>query len=333
MTRIMGRSSQVALLACVAITSCRQVDDGHAQPSAPPPVPGEGAVKLGTEQTEGPGDRADEPRFVEGAGSPLRPGPTIQIQPADLTSGIDKSAIRVGVNNLGAPVGAQALAALAQSIRLYEWPEMRDVPFTTTVQDVTGNMHASDGYRRADLAYVEVTPATPFADRWYAVVVTALPGNMARPRLSQHQRLPDGSLGARFTPGSHPTVSGIRVCDKGGGSSVVIVDFSERIKIGPDLASRLQMVDALQSKAMDTCVLDAPSTAAPSGGTTARFVRFTCQGLDMATSPVKITIDGAVSSPSGGSLETPGKGLGRAEHTLTNDRLESWDAGCRIMRP
>ncbi len=321
------------VLGCVGFlflaTSCRSNGSESGQRIEPlasaPGMP----RKNGTEQTFGPGDKSDEPAFPSESGSPLRPGPTIQFQPSDLTSAIEKSPLRVGVDNLGAPIGIELLNALAAAIHLYEWPEMREVKFSFTVNDVTGGTRAADGYPKTDQAYVEIIPAAPLDDRWYAMTVSSLPTGISAPRLAWHETLPDGTLGVRFSPGSHPTLAAVRVCDKGDGNTVVLADFSERVSSGGagSRAFGLGLAN-LAGGPEPTCVFDAASGLG--GG--ARFHRATCKGLALDKVPIKISVEANLASVSGRSLESPGQGPRGIDQVISSANLRNWGSGCRIVR-
>jgi hypothetical protein len=317
----------VAMLG-ISITSCMPSTPDQQNATARSAIGSAAAAKTGKEQTDSPRYAADEPQFPQGAGTPLRPGPTIQFQPSDLTSSIEKSPLRVGIDNLGAPVGAALLNAVANAVRLYEWPEMRSVPFSYSVNDVTGGDHAADGYRRTGLAYVEVKPSVALGDRWYAMVLSALPSGVTLPSLASHELLPDGTIGARFSPGSHPTLASVRVCEKGAGQTVVIAQFSERVTHPrPADIAGVRLAPGVKSGA--GCALDLASF----GPEPARFVRSVCQGVALETTTAELALDGAIVSTSGRPLESPAKGVGPISIVLSAANMAGWGHGCKIIRP
>jgi hypothetical protein len=325
----MEEMMRVAMMVCsvsllVAVSSCRSNGPESEATSA---VATTSPAKRGNEQTDTPGD---EGRFPPGASTPLRPAPMIQIQPSDLTTSIDKSPLRIGVDNLGTPVGPAILQAVAREARLYEWPEMNEVQFSVTTHDVT-QTHAPSGYKSGEFAYVEITPASALADRWYAITLSSLPSGVTLPRYAQHETLPGGAIGARFSPGSHPTVSAIRVCEKAGGQKVVMTDLSERVTVDANASNLFGMGVASQSAAKaPTCIFDAPVS---SGVTSAKFIRYTCQGLALDSMPMKMSFHRNIKSAAGRGLELPGKGAGPLEHTLSAATLTDRGDGCQIARP
>ena len=205
---------------------------------------------------------------------------------------------------------------------------MRSVPFSYSESDVTGGDHAADGYRKSTLAYVEVTPSTTLADRWYAMVLSALPSGVSLPRLASHETLPDGTIGARFSPGSHPTLTSVRVCEKGSGQTVVIADFSERVT-HPQPAHMMDIHLSPSAGSAAACALDLASF----GPDPSRFVRSVCQGVALNTTPAELALDGAIVSANGRGLESPAKGAGPISIVLSSANMAGWGDGCTIIRP
>jgi hypothetical protein len=254
----------------------------------------------------------------------MRPLPTVQFEPPDLTSSVGASSIRVDVYNLGDAVGADVLSAVANQIHLYEWPGGREVAVTTTGHDVDGPKYGMDGYKRNESAYVSVQPVTPLTDQWYIVKLLSLPSRVTAPTSKAHLMLPDGTMGARFAPGSHPVVAGLRICDKGQGNAIAMLDFSERVNYVPGAAT----VDLVGGNS-NYCTPD-PSIATVG---TSQSIRFLCGGLPPAGSHLKISVPATVTSPSGGSLEVPGKGRGDVVSQISADGMQVWGTGCTFSRP
>ena len=196
---------------------------------------------------------------------------------------------------------------------------------------VEGGNYAADGYRKSELAYVEVSPVAPLENRWYVVQLASMPAGLALPKYTEHQRLPDGKLGARFSPGSRPTVTSVRVCERKGGNTSVILEFSERITQESNVADVVRLADVGSSTARP-CTVEMPPEAVSPHGTSAKVVRFACEAVDVGTSSFRLTVADSVSSPSGGTLESPGNGRTAIEQTIPGARLTPWGDGCRIAR-
>lgn len=306
-------------------SSCRSPNSGSAAPAIQAPLT-TNTQKSPANQTDSPPDKIGAASFPENANCPSLPGPMIQIQPMDLTSSIEKSSIRVGVDNLGRPVGESLLAQLAQTIEFVEWPEMNAVPFSTTAQDATGNTQGPNGNPRFDQAYIQVVPQNELSDRWYAVRVRQLPAGIGLPKYAKHETLPDGSIGARFSPGSHPTLTTVRVCNVDDPEkSSVTVEFSERVAVTPDISKLIAIGSGPSS-----CVLEFDFSKMPPAPS-ARFLRFACSRL-APSATVDLSISDAIKSPSGGGLERVGVGGARIDHRISGAELGEWAENCRAFK-
>lgn len=84
-------------------------------------------------------------------GSAALPLPTIQFEPADLTSVVDSHSLPVGIYNLGDPVGKTVLETVAGAIHLSEWPGGNEVPIATAIHDADSAPYGSDGFAEMNL--------------------------------------------------------------------------------------------------------------------------------------------------------------------------------------
>jgi hypothetical protein len=147
---------------------------------------------------------------------------------------------------------------------LETWPERAPVAFTTD--------RPAAGYR-----VVRVVPSAPLDDRWYVNGLTSLPS-----LITYDAQLPDGTIGSRFRPGSHPRVSHIQFCEKAGGGMKLLVNFSEPV--------------TLSRTAEEIVTLKVGGVASPctSYGAGPDALYFTCDALS-PTAAVVVTVasDGA----------------------------------------
>ncbi len=163
---------------------------------------------------------------------PVRPVPTVALEPVDLTTSVGQAPLRVRVSNLGAPVGADLLSRIARAVSLRTWPEQAAVPLVLAkIVDATGKSDA-DAY-----AHLDFTAASPLADRWYALAIDALPAGAGWGDPENTFPLPNGGRATRFRVGSGATVSSVRVYSKAQGQQLVRVDFSEPVATNTSLVT------------------------------------------------------------------------------------------------
>jgi hypothetical protein len=245
-------------------------------------------------------------------------------QTPDLTSSIGSTPLIVSVESAGVSVGRALLDALAAQLRLEE-ANGATVAFTTQVQDASGSTLGPGGFPTDPMAKVVVVPSAPLsADKWYALRLQKMPVGLSLPRYAQFQTLPDGAPGVRVSPGSHARPTAIRVCEKAGGMSAVMVDWSERVENspGPSAAAVSETSSGLK------CPLD--NAAVPGPSSTA--YRFLCQGLPKHAANVALDLDVNIRSASGSPLDVPAP-AGRLRHNLAVDLMTEYGEGCRIARP
>lgn len=100
--------------------------------------------------------------------------------------------------------------------------------------------------RSSQIVVSKVIPRSPLQDRWYLLVAgSEMPSNVIYSPL----RLPDGSAGVRFRPGSHPRVREFTVCTDHEGYVRLGATFSEPVTVDtPDSEIlTLKTDDVLQS--------------------------------------------------------------------------------------
>jgi hypothetical protein len=263
-------------------------------------------------------------------GSAPRPLPTVVFQFEDLTSAVGKGPYVVAVRNSGKAVGETMLRALAQELRLHSLDGKREIPLRTTFVDVVGDGHGPNGYPKIGLARVEVEPTVPLPDDWYVLRIRALPPGFAVPRVAARQTLPDGGIGVRIAPASHPRPAAVRLCEKRDGVSVMVVEWSEEMPYPSTASPGASVRDATSSTLPADCVLD-PSV--PAAMPTKRF-RFLCQNVPKVGGRLVLGLDPSTSSVSGKQLELPvAASGGKAEAELALDSMQPAGEGCKILKP
>jgi hypothetical protein len=221
-------------------------------------------------------------------------------------------------------VGQSALDALAAQLRLEE-DNGATVSFTTSSQDVTGSAIGPGGYPTDPMAKVFVRPSSALADdKWYALRLQKVPFGLSLPKYAQFQTLPDGSPGIRFSPGSHARPAAIRVCDKGGGETVVMLDWSERVLA----ASDAKTAGLAETTSGSSCPIDPMGLQGPS----TKEYRFLCQGLPAQGATLALDLDAAIKSASGGTIEAQAA-AGHIRQQVSVDTMTVYGQGCRIVRP
>jgi hypothetical protein len=192
------------------------------------------------------------------APGPARPLPTVELDPADLTTAAGQGSMHVLVANLGAPVGTDLLKQIAQSVVLKTWPAQAVVPTTVSkIVDATGKSNQDE------LAHIYLTPVSPLTDAWYALAIDVLPRGVAWASNATMFQPANGGRATRFRVGSGVVTSGVRVYTKDPGRQVVYVDFSEPVsadsKVGLSYSG-----GALPACQTDTSVAPAGSPSAAS---------------------------------------------------------------------
>ncbi len=152
------------------------------------------------------------------AAPPLPAAATLWFEPADHVTHAEGTALRVGVKGASFTSGAAVLGAAGSRLRLETWPERAPVEATIRIDTPA---EESD-------AIATITPAAPLADRWYVVTASSADVRLSGADGAPVRRLDAQTIGARFRPGSEPSVAAVRRCGEGDDSRVY-VDFSEAV--------------------------------------------------------------------------------------------------------
>jgi hypothetical protein len=181
----------------------------------------------------------------------LEPEPFVILSavPADGSTAWGGRDITVVVEDPGHLVTEQARADLGEHVFIHTWPDDTAVPVST--ENVPGPTDWQWGIR--------VTPAVSLDDHWYVVGASELPG-----RALLKAKLPDGTFGARFRPGSHPRVASLQLCDDPPDGVKVIVTFSEPVSAAGNAADLVSVA------------LDGRSTRCTSTGVDPGVLTFAC---------------------------------------------------------
>jgi hypothetical protein len=156
-------------------------------------------------------------------GGPDRSRPTVQLEPMDMMTAVGESPLHVLVSKLRAD-DANALDRVAAAVSLRTWPELEEVAAISSKSVENSGSSEQSGY-----GHVYLHPTTPLADRWYALVLDAVPSGMDVPAFASMHTTESGQRVARFRVGSQPVVTGVRIYQKEGQKQVAYVDFSERV--------------------------------------------------------------------------------------------------------
>lgn len=291
-----------------------------------------GAEQSQRSRASSPSVRSDNdgtpPRDRSGAmlSSP-KPLPTIFFESEDVTSAIGSGPIVIRINSFGAPVADDLLKALAGQIHLYTGDQSSEIPIQATVRSASQGTYTSDGRRQIPRATVEIQPTKPLADTWYVLKVVSVPNGFALPLFGNRQTLPDGSVGARLSPGSHPRPAAFKVCPKEGGVVLVSVEWSEPVLHPTDVSSVATIREVSASSAV--CV------AAPDqGGKSARTTRFLCQNVPAVGGRVSVALDAGIKGVAGRSLDIPvNASTQKATVEVALDSMQAGGDGCKIFRP
>jgi hypothetical protein len=206
----------------------------------------------------------------------VEPTPHVWVgfDPPDGATGQEGRSLVVTVEDGGRLLDEGALAQLAEHVVLKTWPEGTTVAIAT--EPAVGPVDAAK--------LIRVTPAVPLDDRWYELGFDDLP-----PGLTSRARLPDGNVGARFLPGSHPRVARLEFCDAGTAGTRVGVGFSEPIA-----------AVAAPGQVVSLEVAGRPSACAPAGRDGGALF-FTCADL-APTAAVTVSIADGIAAASGVAL-------------------------------
>jgi hypothetical protein len=214
----------------------------------------------------------------------LGPAPvvTLAIEPGDGATAWGGRDMVVTVTDTGRLLNPEGRADLPNHFYVHTWPEGTPVPITT--DEVASPNEAQWAIR--------VTPALTLDDRWYVVGASDL-----SPRILSNVKLPDGTIGARFAPGSHPRVANVQFCegapkgDEGTAPSMkLVLGFSEPVTPPADPLAAIAVAAGGQPVRCESYGADAGA------------LYFTCEGLSLAT-PVTLSVADGIATPAGVALE------------------------------
>ncbi len=208
----------------------------------------------------------------------MEPPPTVvlAIEPGDGVTAWQGRDITIAVEDAGRLLGPEWRTGLADHFYLRTWPE--GVPIAVTAETVPGPTDAQWGVR--------LTPALTLDDGWYVVGASDLPS-----RIISTQKLPDGTIGARFSPGSHPRVAAVQLCGQDQAGTRVMLSFSEPVSLPADV-----------TQAVAVAVNSRPA-ACSSAGVDAAAAYMTCPELPAAAS-VTVSVPEGLAGPGGVPIES-----------------------------
>jgi hypothetical protein len=211
-----------------------------------------------------------------GGGAP-EPYASLAIEPVDGTTAQNGSDLQLRLYQASGVVDEAKLQALAAAALLESWPERVPVAF------------AIDRLAEPPLVgsqILRVVPQTPLEDRWYVVGVRSpLPA-----AIRYGMALPDGTMGSRFRPGSHPRVAQIQFCEKAAAGMKLLVLFSEPVMF---TRSADEIVSLQIAGSPSPCV---SYWTMPAG------LYFTCASLT-PNDQVVVSVGAGIQSASGGAVE------------------------------
>jgi len=188
---------------------------------------------------------------------------------------------------------------------------------------------APGGIPRIPRATVEIQPLKPLPDGWYVLKVFSVPSGLALPRFGSRQTLPDGSLGARISPGSHPRPAAVKVCPKEGGVTVVSIEWSEAVVRPRDVSSAATVREVSAPSMAGDCV---PDSGQPDGSV--RAMRFLCQNVPTVGGRFLVRLDRGVRGIGGGNLDIRvNAATGKADTEVAVDSMQPGADGCKTFRP
>jgi hypothetical protein len=142
----------------------------------------------------------------------------VRFDPFDGATAQSGRDLMIHVEEAGLVVDDAMLADLGARLRVRTWPG--GAPIAITTQTGTGSFPTDK--------VVRVTPDATLEDRWHVLLLDSLPKGFF-PRT----KLDDGTVGARFRPGSHPRVAKVDLCGKDVLGMKVLLTFSEPVQPPP----------------------------------------------------------------------------------------------------
>jgi hypothetical protein len=154
---------------------------------------------------------------------PQRPPQIVRFGPSDLATSVGLGPFEIVLTKGMGSLGDSLLRQVAGAVRLVTWPELASVATKTSLADAS-NVPDGEHY-----AHIFVRSTAPLVDRWYALTVDDLPGDLAWPGKG-HQSVARGRARVvRFRVGSDARLANVRVFTKSSTQWVAYADFSETI--------------------------------------------------------------------------------------------------------
>jgi hypothetical protein len=213
----------------------------------------------------------------------------LAFDPADGATAQQGRGLVVAIDDPGHLLDPPALDALAGHVWLRTWPEAARLAITTEP--------APGHYEFQKL--LKVSPAEPLEDRWYEIGVDELP-----PRVLPAAAQADGTIAARFRPGTHPRVARLTLCGATDDALSLVVAFSEPVTCA---GAPADVVGLAVGKHPARC-----SWAGGDGGA----YGFTCEDVPRAASvtvsigPGIAGLTGVALDPASWEVATPGLAAG-----------------------
>jgi hypothetical protein len=243
--------------------------------------------------------------------------PVDWLESADLGTDIAETIPRVAIENAGNPLDRAVLDGLALATNLVTWPENVTVSAAADVQNIPAGVAEKANYR----AFIYLRSQVPLTDRWYALRVSMLPSGLHWANQQSNLAQADGSLLARFRPGSDPVMTDIQMCAVAA-NQAIRVTFSERMTATTPLDSS---VHVSSGDASVDCAAD--SNPIPTDG--AFSVSWKCAALD-PSAQTRIHPEKTFKSLSGKLGRDPNNT--ELDYSFMLNALPTDASGCRVYR-
>lgn len=249
------------------------------------------------------------------------------VTPDDLMTGVASTPIMVSFSDT--PDDA-SLEMIRSSLLLETYPSATPVAFSATVSTTPQAGTPTGGGASVVQKFISVTPQSPLAAQWYALVIPSFPSTVGpgnsidKPATSQAAQI------ARFNPNSAPVVRQIKLLSKGR----VEFLFSEGVVIDPTSIGSILQVTASDGS---TCALVpvAPGTARPY-----TVADFSCAASALASMKIHVTLNAGLASVSGVPLGVVQSGTCPSVSSSSNysadldfTNASSCSTGCRGLTP
>jgi hypothetical protein len=251
-----------------------------------------------------------------------KPNAILQIEPVDLTSMAANVPLRVTLYTFSTFGERALLEEIAGEIKLVELRSGSQIPARITVHDEEERAYRDLGYPTRIPAHVSVEPSIALEkEKWYELRVAAIPEGVV-PATTGLRNMQGGGWSARFSPGSHPTLAAVRWCRIDGGGHTVHLYFSENVRADAAIREKVRL-EHQNGKVI--CQLSLPPSQV------ARILDFVCMGGSDDPDRLKLSLNQATESPSGGKLEMPSRGRGGISKSVSQDMWKRYDKGCSVL--